>query len=119
MPIETAADRAALFNEDELATPAEYTPPAGTALRCSVIFDVERSDPLDVGTDSGARAVRTWRGAQILADQVPLVEQKAKLQLGSIVAGVFVPHGLRLEVIGRPKRDISGAVWDVTLREVA
>jgi hypothetical protein len=102
MPIETAADRAALFNEDELATPAEYTPPAGTALRCSVIFDVERSDPPDV-----------------LADQVPLVEQKAKLQLGSIVAGVFVPHGLRLEVIGRPKRDISGAVWDVTLREVA
>ncbi|RSV44412.1 hypothetical protein CA234_03075 [Sphingomonas sp. ABOLE] len=120
MPIESAADRAALFNEDELATPAVYTAPAGgPALRCSVIFDVERSDPLDVGTDGGARSVRTWQGAQVLADQVPQVEQKGRLQLGSMSAGAFVPDGLLLEVIGRPKRDVSGEVWDVTVREVA
>jgi hypothetical protein len=120
MPIETAADRAALFNEDEAATPALYTAPAGgPGLRCSVIFDVERSDPLDVGTDSGARSVRTWQGARILADQVPVVEQKGRVQLGTISAGSFVPNGLLVEVIGRPKRDVTGAVWDVTVREIA
>lgn len=120
MPIETAADRAALFHEDELATPATYTPPAGgAAFRCSVIFDIERSDPLDVGTENGARSVRTWKGAFVLADHVPAIEQKGRLQLGSVAGGGFIPDGLLLEVIGRPKRDVSGAVWDLMLREVA
>lgn len=121
MPVESAADREAFFNEDEFATAAQYVGPQGGApLDCSVIYDRERRDPLDVGADgsSGMRKVRTWQGARLLADQVSTVEQEGTVTLGTRVEGVFVSNGEVFQVIGRPKRDITGSLWDVDLRAV-
>lgn len=122
MSVESAADRATFFDEDEFATAAQYlAPEGGVPLDCSVIYDRERRDPLEVAGDSGSgmRKVRTWQGAQLLADQVPVVMQGGRITLGTRIDEVFVGGGVVLEVIGRPKLDESGAIWDVDLRTVS
>lgn len=117
MPVETAADRAALFSEDEFAEAALYTPPGGGAAQpCSIVYDRARLHMasgeaiiFELATnEGGARGVYAMQGAFILADQVPTVAR----------GGRFDVAGDTLEVVGRPTLDETGKIWSCDLQKV-
>lgn len=122
MPVETTADRAALFSTDEFATAAEYVPPLGGAgTACSVVFDHSRPKPFEAEAValSGMRGAIAWQRAMLRRDEIALVEQGGTVQLGAIVDGLFVPAGDPLAIVGRPDLDESGQIWTVDLDDGA
>lgn len=122
MPVESAADRAALFSTEEFAVAAQYTPPGGAPMPCTIIYDRERDKrpdfELGTGSNSGMRAVIARQSAQILADQVPTVVINATIVPGTIVNNVFVPGPDTLRVAARPRLDETGEIWTVDLTTV-
>lgn len=109
MPVETDADRAALFSDAGEA--AVYTPPAGPPVACVIVYHRGRPQPFEFGPggDSGMRGAYALQGALILVDQVPLVEQGGTIAIGFDT----------LRVVSRPELDETGAIWTVDLQKVA
>lgn len=111
MPVETAADLAGMFGEDEFAEPASYTPPGGGAsLPCSVIVD----------RGQGREDYRAGRS------EIVTSERKLWAQLAEIAVlardGTFamldasgVPTGEAFKVAGDPKLDHLAALWSADL----
>lgn len=114
MPVESAADRAALFNADEFGEAAFYTPPGGgAATACTAIYDRGRGDDRDfeVGTGSGGgiRATIARKRASIRSDEVPTIAIGGTLAIGAET----------LRVASRPLLDETGEIWTFDLSEVS
>lgn len=114
MPVETAADRAGLFDEDEFAEAALYTPPGGSAgTPCSAIIDRgEGSVRFDVRS---AEATGPERGSRLNADELPDVRKGGQLIPGTIVDGLFVAGSETFEIAAPPTLDATGRIWTVEL----
>src|SRR5690349_761340 len=109
MPVESAADRAALFNPDEFGEAAIYTPPAGgSGTACTIVFNRGREQAFEVmaGNDTALREAIAWHGAMILVDEVPLVEE----------SGTITVDGSVYLIVGRPNLDETGGIWTVDLQ---
>ena len=104
MAVESAADRAALFSEDDFAEAALYTPPGGgVAVACSIVYDRGRGQA--ALTERGIEARGAERGAMVNADEVPVVKK----------GGTFAVGVETLKVAGVPKLDETGRIWTVEL----
>lgn len=113
--VESDADLAGLFHEDEFAEPALYLAPApgASAVRCSVIVD--RGQGRQVFRAGDSQAVTAQR--QLWAKQTEL----ATLVRGGLIR-VLDPDQLPVEVVvetfeitGEPKLDQSARLWSADL----
>jgi hypothetical protein len=91
MPVESAADRAALFSADDFGEAALYTPPGGgVAVPCTILYDRGRGAnpdyeiPLD-DRGGGMRAAIARQRATINADDVAVVATGGTLVPGTMV----------------------------------
>lgn len=107
MPVETAADRAALFDADEFGTAATYTPACGDSIACTVVFDHDRAEPFELGPDrrSPIRGVLARQRALVRKDEVPAPAQGGTLTIGGTI------H----KIVTRPQLDATGEIWEVDL----
>jgi hypothetical protein len=124
MPVESAADRAALFSADDFGEAALYTPPGGgVAVPCTILYDRGRGAnpdyeiPLD-DRGGGMRAAIARQRATINADDVAVVATGGTLVPGTIVNGLFVPGPDTLKIVGRPNLEETGAIWTVDLQKL-
>lgn len=103
MPVESAADRAALFSSDEFAEAAVYTPPGGPSVAVSAIVDRgERA----VASDFGGGVVVAGPKAQIRKDQLAEWRRDAVLAIS----------GGETFTVKDGALDESGQVWTLNLR---
>lgn len=109
MPVETAADRAAMFSADDFGTAALYTPPGGgSAVPCTIVLDLGRPRDFEAeGGRGGARAAIARQRCQVLVDQVPVVA----------IGGSFEAGARTFRVAADPDLDETGAIWTVDLQE--
>src|SRR5689334_8150788 len=107
MPVETAADRASLFNSEEHAEEAFYFAPpgGGDGVACTVIYNRSRPTDMEIelGSGSGLQTALARKAGLINADDVPLVVAGATLTIG----------GETLKIVGRPELDQTGHLWSV------
>lgn len=114
MPVESAADRASFFNQDEFATAARYTPPGSSvATDCTVVYDRGAAKRrFDAGNMD---AVTAERQAWISADEVATVAKGGTLEIGTRDDdGVFTLTET-LRVAEKPKLDETGFMWTAEL----
>ncbi len=111
MPVETAADLAGMFGEDEFAEPASYTPPGGgAAIPCSVIVD----------RGQGRQDFRAGRSDIVTSERKLWVRSAeiAALARGGTFAMLDeegLPTGEAFTVAGEPKLDHLAALWSADL----
>jgi hypothetical protein len=111
MPVETAADLAGMFDEDEFAEPARYqAPDGGGYTACSLIVD----------RGQGRGRFEMGRSAVVGSERV-LWARRAEIELVER-AGLFemldpdgVPTGEAFRVAGDPVLDQLGALWSCEL----
>ena len=111
MPVETAADLAGMFDEDEFAESASYVGPAGGAgIPCSVIVDRGQGRRRFEGgnTATVGRELHIWARHSELP--------------GAARGGVFTmldaagdPTGEIFTIAGLPQLDLGGALWSIEL----
>ncbi len=102
MPVESAADRAALFASTDFAEAGTYTPSGGSAVAVTAIVDRGQKK---VGADLGGGVILDGPQAWINKDQLAAWSRDAVLAIGA--ESWTVKDG---------RSDESGAVWVLDLR---
>lgn len=109
MAVESAADLAGFFDEEEFATPARYTAPVPGAqpVTCSVIVDRGQGRATLENARQPVGAID--RKIQAPSPPLTLVERDGIFELLDGSTPLVVTE--RLKVVGYPKRDETGVWW--------
>lgn len=107
MPVETAADLASLFEEDEFAEGAVYRAPGIGAYPVPCLVILDRGQGRDTFTAGNTAAMGSQRHLRVRAGELAEVRRDGTF---TMVAG-----GEVLKVTGLPKLDQVGAIWSVDL----
>ena len=100
MPVETAADRAALFDEGDWAEAAVWTPAGGSATAVSVIVDQPHTVAEVAGFGTVAQAWRAYARASDMA---------------APARGDALVVGARTFAIAKAELDVLGVIWTLDL----
>lgn len=112
MPVETAADLASMFDDEEFAEGAVYTGPEADAegMPCSVIVD--RGQGRNRFKAGDASASTSERQLWVQKAQLPTVVRDGYFE---ITDELGVLTGELYQVVGMPKLDETGKIWSADL----
>lgn len=112
MPVESAADLASMFDDEEFAEGAVYTgtEPAAEGVPCSVIID--RGQARNRFQAGETAASTSERQLWVQKAQLPTVVRDAHFE---ITDELGVPTGELYQVVGLPKLDETGKLWSAEL----
>lgn len=114
MPVETAADRAALFSLEEFGEPARYTPPGGMAAACTIIVNRGQARAeFDLGE---RKAATSQRSVLALVDELPAVVRDGLFEM---LDDASAPTGEAFKVQGLPTLDETAAIWSADVIEAS
>lgn len=100
MAIEAAADLAGMFDADEFAVSATYTPSGGSAVSCSVLLD-RPEEELSLGR------------VGVVSSRRVIFARLAEIGAGVARGDAIVVGGETL-TINKAELDLSGAVWELS-----